>query len=124
MNGVEDQGVGCRAAAVAVGFLVFNAAVLFGVGLWLTLSDTCTGVCGTVGFTLLYAGGPISAIFGVLTGALVAAWPLDLVLWITLGFVFARIAGDDLRRIVLFAAASETAALVYGFALSFLVVRA
>ncbi len=124
MTVVREEGIGCRTALVAVAFLVVNAAVLFGVGLWLVLSDTCVGGCETVGFTLLYAGGPVSALFGVLTGALVAAWPVDLIFWITLGFVFARIAGDRLRQVVMYAAVADTAALVYGLAMSFLVVRA
>lgn len=122
MTAVEEQGFGCRTAFVAVALLVVDAAVLFGVGLWLIASEGCAGLCETVGLTLLYAGGPVSALFGVATGAVVVAWPLDLIFWITLGFVFAR--ADRIRRAVTLAVAAEMAALVYGLLLSFLVVRA
>ncbi len=124
MTVIREEGVGCRTAALTTLLLVLDAAALFGVGLWLTGSDTCTGSCETVGLTLLYAGGPVSALFGVLTGAVVVAWPVDLIVWAVTGFVIARIAGDRLRRAILFVVAAETTALAYGFALSFLVVRA
>ena len=124
MNLIDEEGIGCRTAAVTVLLLVLDAAVLFGVGLWLTGSDSCTGACGTVGLTLLYAGGPVSALFGVLTGAVVVAWPVDLILWVVVGFVISRVAGDRLRKAVAAAATVEFVALLYGLALSFLVVRA
>jgi hypothetical protein len=39
---------------------------------------------------LLYAGGPVSAVFGVFTESVVVAWPLDIMLWVVLGFTIAR----------------------------------
>jgi hypothetical protein len=39
---------------------------------------------------MLYAGGPISAAFGVVFGGVVVAWPLEVTLWVVLGFLTAR----------------------------------
>jgi uncharacterized membrane protein len=60
--------------------------------------DSCTGACEIAGLTLLYAGGPISAVIGVFTDTVVIAWPLDVTLWVVLGFGVARWAGNRDRR--------------------------
>ena len=88
----KTQPAGCRDTALATVLLVAMAAVFTGVGLSLIRSGQCTGICETLGFTLLYAGGPVSALIGVVFGDLVLAWPLDATLWVGAGFVAARIA--------------------------------
>ena len=69
---------GCRDAAIVTAFLLGFGAVMFAVGLTMINGDSCTGWCETLGLTALYAGGPVSAIFGVFTDSIVAAWPLDI----------------------------------------------
>jgi hypothetical protein len=113
--------VACRPAALTALGLVAVAAVFFAVGFRLISTETCTGVCERLGLTLLYAGGPVSAVFGVVGGQIVIAWPVDIVLWILLAVLAVRVAerrGTSPRST---AAAIIGAALVVGFALSFLV---
>ena len=86
---------GCRDAALATIFLLGFAAALFATGLALINQDECTAACETIGLTTLYAGGPVSAVFGVLTDSVVIAWPLDVTLWVVLGFT---VAGISARR--------------------------
>ena len=85
-----NEAPGCRDAALATGFLLGFGVSLFAIGLTLISRDSCSGLCETLGLTFLYAGGPISAIFGVSTDTVVAAWPLDVTLWVLLGFWTAR----------------------------------
>lgn len=89
----QTQPVGCRDAALATALLLGMAVVFMGVGLTLIRGNQCSGVCETLGLTLLYAGGPVSALFGVLFGGVVLAWPLDATLWVGAGFLAAGIAG-------------------------------
>jgi len=56
--------------------------------------EVCTGLCESVGLTLLYAGGPISAVIGVLSDHVIVAWPLDVILWVVLGFWIAKFSGN------------------------------
>lgn len=120
----QEPGVGCRPAALALGALVVFAALAFGVGLALTLDRACTGACEELGTTLLYAGGPVSAVFGVVGGAVMAAWPVDLTVWVVLAWAAA--ARSERRRRPVWSPVLWFigAALVYGFALSLLVERA
>lgn len=107
-------------ALTALGMLGV-AAVLFALGLWLTGSESCRGVCETAGLTLLYAGGPVSAVFGVIGGAVLVAWPVDAMAWVLLAALTVRVAerrGVPVGRVALVVG---VAALVYGFGLSFLV---
>lgn len=107
-------------ALTALGMLA-GAALLFAVGLWLTGSDSCRGGCETLGLTLLYAGGPVSALFGVIGGAVLVAWPVDAMAWILLAALTVRVSerrAVPIARVALMVAAG---ALAYGFALSFLV---
>lgn len=90
--GETDQGIGCRDAALATGVLLGFATALFATGLTLVNRTGCDGWCEGVGLTLLYAGGPISALVGVFTDSVVVAWPLDLMLWVSSGFMVARVA--------------------------------
>lgn len=89
---------GCRDTAISTGFLLGFGIVLFAIGLTLINRDACTGACETVGLSLLYAGGPISALIGFFTDTVVVAWPLDVTLWVLLGFGVARWAGNRDRR--------------------------
>lgn len=103
---------------MATGLLLGMGAAFMGVGLFLTGRPDCAGVCETAGLTLLYAGGPVSALFGVLFGGVFVAWPLEVTLWVVLGFVSAGVA--DRRRIPASGAALVVvaAALIYGLVLS------
>ncbi|MEX1125324.1 MAG: hypothetical protein WD895_10155 [Acidimicrobiia bacterium] len=89
---------GCRDTAIATGFLLGFGIVMFAIGLTLINRDNCTGACEIAGLSLLYAGGPVSAIIGFFTDTVVVAWPLDVTLWVVLGFGVARWAGNRDRR--------------------------
>ena len=89
---------GCREVAISTGFLLGFGLVMFAIGLTLINRDQCSGACEIVGLTVLYAGGPISALVGVFTDTVVVAWPLDVTLWVVLGFGVARWAGSRDRQ--------------------------
>ena len=93
----ENDGIGCRDAALATIFLLGFGIVFFAIGLTTIDRDVCTGLCETLGLTLLYAGGPVSALIGIFSDSVIVAWPLDLILWVVLGFGVARFAQN--RRI-------------------------
>jgi hypothetical protein len=93
-----NEPAGCRDIAIATGFLLAFGIVMFAIGLTLINRDGCAGACEIAGLSLLYAGGPISAIIGVFTDTVVVAWPLDVTLWVVLGFGVARWAGNRDRR--------------------------
>jgi hypothetical protein len=113
--------VACRPAAfVALGLLA-AAAVLFAAGFGLISNEACTGACERLGLTLLYAGGPVSAVFGVVGGQVVVAWPVDIALWILLAVVAVRVAERRGTSPPATAAVILGAAIAFGFALSFLV---
>lgn len=114
----ESQAPGCRDAALATGLLLGFAIVLFGVGLTLINQDECTGVCETLGLAALYAGGPISALFGIATDSVVVAWPLDITFWVVAGFLVARWAQNRPRRPLSTALVIVVLSLVYGLVLS------
>jgi hypothetical protein len=88
----QPDGIGCRDAALATVFLLGFGIAQFAIGLTLINREVCTGWCETTGLTLLYSGGPISALFGVFTDHVIIAWPLDITLWVVLGFAVARYA--------------------------------
>ena len=90
----NQDGIGCRDAALSTGFLLGFGIAFFAIGLTLINRDLCTGSCETIGLTLLYAGGPISALIGIATESVIVAWPLDVTLWVVLGFTVARITGN------------------------------
>jgi len=87
-----SDGIGCRDAALSTVFLLGFGIVFFAVGLTLINRDPCTGLCETAGLALLYAGGPISALIGIPSDSVIVAWPLDVTLWVILGFGAARFA--------------------------------
>jgi hypothetical protein len=88
----KNEGIGCRDAALATIFLLGFGIVFFAIGLTSINREVCTGLCETLGLTLLYAGGPVSALIGIFTDSVIIAWPLDIMLWVVLGFGVARFA--------------------------------
>lgn len=109
---------GCRAAAISTSILIGVAVVFMVVGLTLVNDRSCSGVCETLGLTLLYAGLPISAAFGVLFGDLVVAWPLDITFWVVVGFLIARSSDGRGRSVFAPLLLGIALALVYGLVLS------
>jgi hypothetical protein len=107
--------------ALAVGLLLAIAAVFLGVGLALVRGEECAGTCETLAVTLLYAAGPVSALFGVLFGGVVLAWPLDATLWVAAGFLAARIAERRGQGPLGVALLMVIVALAYGLVLSLFV---
>jgi hypothetical protein len=91
---------------------------MFATGLAMINQETCAELCETAGLTLLYAGGPISAVIGILTDHVMAAWPLDITLWVVLGFGVARYAERRGRRPWGPALAIVALFLVFGLVLS------
>lgn len=94
------------------------AVVLMVIGLTLVNDTSCDGACETLGFTMLYGGLPISAIFGVVFGDLVVAWPLDMTFWVVLGFLLARFADNRGRNVLGPTLIALALALIYGLVLS------
>lgn len=90
----KQDGIGCRDAALSTGFLLGYGIVFFAIGLTMINREVCTGLCETLGLSLLYAGGPISAVIGVFSDHVIVAWPLDVILWVVLGFWVARFSGN------------------------------
>ena len=114
----KSDSPGCRNATISVALLVVTAVVFMVLGLTLVNDTSCSGVCETSGFTLLYAGLPISALFGVLFGDLVVAWPLDITLWVVLGFLIARWSDHKKRNVLGPSLMVIVLALGYGLVLS------
>jgi hypothetical protein len=114
----QAQSQGCRNAAIATALLVGTAVVFMVLGLTLVNDRSCVGLCQDLGFTLLYAGIPISAIFGVIFGDLVVAWPLDITMWVVVGFLLARHSDNRGRGVLGPALITVILALVYGLVLS------
>jgi hypothetical protein len=96
-RGSKSDGISCRDAALSTVFLLAFGIVFFATGLTMINRDVCAGLCETLGLTLLYAGGPISALFGIFSDSVIVAWPLDVIVWVVLGFGVARLASN--RRI-------------------------
>ena len=112
------EGTGCRDVAISTVLLLGFAIVFMAVGLTLTGQDDCTGACETFGLTLLYAGGPISAALGVFFGWVLVAWPLEVTLWVVVGFTSARWAEKHERGVLGVALTIVLIALVYGLVLA------
>lgn len=109
---------GCRNAAITTGLVVGFALAFMAVGLALVNNPGCTATCETAGVTLLYAGLPVSGVFGFFFGDLVLAWPLDITFWVVVGFALARL--TDRRGLAPAGAALAVVvvALLYGLVLS------
>jgi hypothetical protein len=87
----RTEAPGCRDTAIALALLLGFAATFWVVGLAMIQNDACRELCHDAALTLVYAGGPFSALLGVLFGGLFVAWPLDATLWVVIAFVAARI---------------------------------
>lgn len=109
---------GCRSAAIATAALVGTGLVLMAIGLTLVNDNGCRQACESLGFTFLYAGLPISAVFGFLFGDLVVAWPLDVTTWVILGFMLARFSDNRGRNVLGLVLVTIVVALLYGLVLS------
>ena len=114
----KQAGTGCRDAAISTGFLLGLAVVFIASGLTLTNQSDCIGSCETLGLTLLYAGGPVSALMGVVFGGLWVAWPLEITLWVVTGFGAARWAENRSKGVLGVALVILLVALAYGLVLS------
>ena len=117
----KSEPPGCRDAVLTTAFLLGFGIVMFAIGLTVINRSSCDGWCETLGLTALYAGGPVSALIGVFTDTVVAAWPLDVTFWVVVGFGVARWAGNRDRRALGVAVAVIVVALAYGLVLSQLV---
>lgn len=115
------ESTGCRGAAESTAVLIGAAVVFVFAGLFLTNSATCAGLCETLALTMLYAGGPISAAIGVFFGGVWVAWPLEITLWVVVGFASARWAERRSAKPVRVAVIVVLVALGYGLVLSQLV---
>jgi hypothetical protein len=113
-----ETGIGCREVAVATLFLLAFGVVFMIVGLNLGEQEACTGSCETIALALLYAGGPISALLGVIFGGVWVAWPLEITLWVVIAFLAARIAARRSTGVLGVALAIIVLALIYGLVLS------
>lgn len=114
----RTEAPGCRSAAISTLTLIGVAIVFMAIGLTLVNDGACSGTCETLGLTLLYAGLPISAAFGVFFGDLVVAWPLDITFWVVIGFFIARSADGRGRSVLGPIVVAVLLALGYGLVLS------
>lgn len=112
---------GCRSVVIGAGLLVALGLTFMAIGLALINDASCEAACQTAALTLLYAGLPISALFGVFFGDLVLAWPLDITFWVVVGFGLARFADNRGRHVAGAVLVTALAALAYGLVLSFFV---
>lgn len=112
---------GCRSAAIAVGLLVGVGLVFMAIGLTLVNDTSCAGGCETLALALLYAGLPISGAIGVFFGDLVLAWPLDITVWVVIGFLVARWSDRRGRNVLGAVLGAVLLAAIYGLVLSTLV---
>ncbi len=114
----KAEPAGCRNAAIATTLLLSLAITFIGLGLALTSAPGCEGGCETAALTLLYAGGPIGGAMGVIFEGVFVVWPLEITLWVVIGFLLARRAdrtGTGVLRLSLIVVLS---ALIYGLVLS------
>jgi hypothetical protein len=114
----DSTAPGCRETAITTGLFLVGAVALVAIGLTTIDRATCVGWCETVGLTALYAGGPVSAVLGVIFGGIHVAWPLDVTFWVAAGFLTARWAERRGSSAAAAAVVVLLIALVYGLVLS------
>ncbi len=115
----QSEAPGCRDAALATAFLLGFGMAMFVTGLALiNQSGGCIDTCEFIGLAILYSGGPISAALGAFTDTVVIAWPLEVMLWVVLGFWAARRAAVTRRSLWAYVTVILVVSLVYGFVLS------
>ncbi|MPZ51670.1 MAG: hypothetical protein GEU79_02880 [Acidimicrobiia bacterium] len=79
----SSEGINTMASVRAIGGLLAVCIAASVLGLWLLLSE----IAPQVGLVSFYTGAPVSAIFGVIGGGLVLAWPLDLTVVMVVGYL-------------------------------------
>ena len=110
---------GCRSAAIASGILVAVCLAFIGIGIPLVTSPDGLDACRVASETTLFAGTPISAIFNMVFGGdLVVAWPLEITLWVVVGFLLARYADNRGRSVLGPVMVVLVVTLTYGLVLS------
>lgn len=114
----QSEEPGCRDAALATALLLGIGIALFASGLGLVNQDSCMDACEFAGLAMLYAGGPISALIGFLTDSVIVAWPLEVMLWVVLGFTAARWGAVKGRSTWAFVLTTLVIAAGYGLILS------
>lgn len=114
----QKEAPGCRDAAFATALLLGIGIALFASGLALVNQETCTGPCEFAGLAMLYAGGPISGLMGFLTDSVIIAWPLEVMLWVVLGFSAARWGAVKERSTGTYVITILTISAIYGLILS------
>lgn len=114
----HTEQAGCRDAALATFVLLGIGIAFFASGLVLVNQESCTAFCEFAGLALLYAGGPISALIGVFSDSVIVAWPLEIMLWVVLGFTAARWGASPARSTWAFVVSILTIAIIYGLILS------
>jgi hypothetical protein len=114
----RTEAPGCRDAALATALLLGIGLAFMGSGLALINQPVCDRLCEFVGLSLLYAGGPIGAMIGFLTDSVVVPWPLEIMLWVVLGFWAARRAANRNTSTWAYVISILGLALIYGVVLS------
>ena len=114
----DPESTGCRGAAIATSLLLGVAIVFMVTGLSLSNGDSCDGACQTMALTLLYAGGPLSAAMGGFFGGVWVAWPLEVTLWVVVGFASARWTERRRKGVLGVALVIILVSLAYGLVLS------
>jgi len=110
---------GCRNAAIASGLLVAVCVAFIAIGIPLLRDTSCVDTCNTLAETVFFAGAPISAVFTVVVGGdLILAWPLEITLWVVVGFLLARFSDNRGRNVLGAVLLVVLLALVYGLVLS------
>ena len=91
----SQEGIGCRGVALTTLAFVALASAMWTIGWMVGAPDTCTAVCEWSSFTLLFAAGPVSALFTVLGGSdLVLGWPLDVLVWLLLASLHQKLSSE------------------------------
>jgi hypothetical protein len=89
------------------------------IGIPLLRDTSCVDTCNTLAETVFFAGAPISAVFTVVVGGdLILAWPLEITLWVVVGFLLARFSDNRGRNVLGAVLLVVLLALVYGLVLS------
>ena len=110
---LDQEGIGCRPAAMATLTFIAFAVGMLAVALVIGLDQR-------LAYPFLFAGGPVTGLVTSIGGDLAFSWPLDLTVWVVLGFGVARYA-DQPSRYRFAVGAVIVAALVLGVGTGLLV---
>ena len=106
---------------MATALLLSLAIAFMATGLALIYTSECSGLCETAALTLLYAGGPIGAVMSVAFEGIFVVWPLEITLWVVIGFLLAKRSNAKKKSVLGPSLLVVAIALVYGLVLSGLV---